>query len=76
MGTYTIGGAPQHKALGFFCWGRSLKIHREIRREFFRLSDSPTVGGSLKTYSSNLVQKFYYYLTKVFNPIELLNFFN
>jgi hypothetical protein len=51
MGTYTIGGAPWHNALGFFCWGRSLKIHREIKREFFTLSGSPSVGGSLKTYS-------------------------
>jgi hypothetical protein len=76
MGTYTIWGAPRHNTLGFFCWGRSLKIHRERKREFFTLSGSPTVGGSLKTYSSNLVQKFYYYLTKVFNPIDLLDFFN
>ncbi len=76
MGTNTIGGAPRHNALGFFCRGRSLKIHREIKREFLTLSGSPNVGGSLKTYSSNLVQKFYYYLTKVFNPIDLLNVFN
>jgi hypothetical protein len=28
MGTYKIGGAPPHNTLGFLCWGRSLKIHR------------------------------------------------
>jgi hypothetical protein len=28
MGTYQIG-----ELLGFFCWGRSLKIHIEIKRD-------------------------------------------
>jgi hypothetical protein len=36
MGTYKIGGAPQHNALGFFCGGRTIKIHIEIiERELF-----------------------------------------
>jgi hypothetical protein len=35
MGTYKIGELPWHNALGFFCWGRSLKIHRKIKRELF-----------------------------------------
>jgi hypothetical protein len=36
MQTYKIwGGLPQHNTLGFFCWGRSLKIHTEIKRELF-----------------------------------------
>jgi hypothetical protein len=36
MGTYKIGGAPQHNALGFFCGGRTIKIHIEIiKRELF-----------------------------------------
>ncbi len=26
---------PQHNSLGFFCWGRSLKIHIETKREVF-----------------------------------------
>jgi hypothetical protein len=35
MGTYKIGGVPQHNTLGFLCWGRSLKIHIEMKRELF-----------------------------------------
>jgi hypothetical protein len=35
VGTYIIGELPLHNALGFFCWRRSLKIHIEIKREFF-----------------------------------------
>jgi hypothetical protein len=35
MGTYNIGELLRHNALGFFCWGRSLKIHIEIKRELF-----------------------------------------
>jgi hypothetical protein len=35
VGTYKIGELPCHNALGFFCWGRSLKMHREIKRELF-----------------------------------------
>jgi hypothetical protein len=27
---------PWHNTLGFFCWGSSLKIHMEIRRELFK----------------------------------------
>jgi hypothetical protein len=30
MGTYKIGGAPQHNTLGFFFGGRTIKIHIEI----------------------------------------------
>jgi len=26
-----------HNTLGFFCWGRSLNIHIEIKRELFTL---------------------------------------
>jgi hypothetical protein len=39
MGTYKIGKLLQHKALVFFCWGRSLKIHIEIflKRELFNM---------------------------------------
>jgi hypothetical protein len=33
--TYKIGELCQHNGLGFFCWGRSLKIHIEIERELF-----------------------------------------
>jgi hypothetical protein len=32
MRTYNIGELPGHNALGFFCWGRSLKLHIEIKR--------------------------------------------
>ncbi len=28
---------PLHNSLGIFCWGRSLKIQREIKREVFTL---------------------------------------
>jgi hypothetical protein len=37
MGTYKIGGSSLgiNNALGFFCWGRSLKIHIEIKRGLF-----------------------------------------
>jgi hypothetical protein len=31
-----FGELPQHNALWYFCWGRSLKIHIEIKRELFR----------------------------------------
>jgi hypothetical protein len=37
MGTWehiNLGGLPQHNGLGFFCWGRSLKIYTEIKRGF------------------------------------------
>ncbi len=37
---YKIGELPRHDALGlgfFFCWGRSLKVHIEIKRELFRV---------------------------------------
>jgi hypothetical protein len=30
-----LGELRWHNALGFFCWGRSLKIHIEIKRELF-----------------------------------------
>jgi hypothetical protein len=30
-----LGELPRHNTLGFFCWGRSLKIHIEIKRELF-----------------------------------------
>jgi hypothetical protein len=30
-----LGELPRHNALRFFCWGRSLKIHIEIKRELF-----------------------------------------
>jgi hypothetical protein len=30
-----LGELPGHNALGFFCWGRSLKIHVEIKRGLF-----------------------------------------
>jgi hypothetical protein len=39
MGTWEhikLGKLPPDNALGFFCWGRSLKIHMEIKRELFR----------------------------------------
>jgi hypothetical protein len=35
MGTWEhikLEELPQHNALGFFCWGRFLKIHTEIKR--------------------------------------------
>jgi hypothetical protein len=27
-----LGELPRHNTLGFFCWGRSLKIHIEIKK--------------------------------------------
>jgi hypothetical protein len=39
MGTYEIWELPQHNALGFFCWGRLLKIHIETKRELFTSED-------------------------------------
>jgi hypothetical protein len=30
-----LGELPRHNALGFFCLGRSLEIHTQIKREFF-----------------------------------------
>jgi hypothetical protein len=40
MGTWehrNIAGSPSlHNSLGIFCWGRSLKIQREIEREVFK----------------------------------------
>jgi len=38
MGTYKIGGVPQHNALGLFCWGGSLKIQIEVKRELITYS--------------------------------------
>jgi hypothetical protein len=36
VGTYKIwGSSPWHNGLGFFCWGRSFKIHMKIKRELF-----------------------------------------
>jgi len=38
MGTWEhikLGELPWHNGLGFFSWGRSLKIHIEIKRELF-----------------------------------------
>jgi hypothetical protein len=38
MGTWEqikLGSSPGINALGFFGWGRSLKIHIEIKRELF-----------------------------------------
>jgi hypothetical protein len=35
MEEYNIGELPRHRALGFFCWETSLKIHIEIKRELF-----------------------------------------
>jgi hypothetical protein len=39
MGTWEhrniAGSPPLHNSLGIFCWGRSLKIQREIKREVF-----------------------------------------
>jgi hypothetical protein len=40
MGTWEhikLGKLPQHNALGFFCWRISLKIHKEVKRELFKL---------------------------------------
>jgi len=37
MGTYKIGGAPRHNALGFFCWQRSFKNTHRIKREWFTI---------------------------------------
>ncbi len=36
VGTYKIGVALPHNILGFFCWGRSLKRHKEIRELFMK----------------------------------------
>jgi hypothetical protein len=30
-----LGELPGHNAPGFFCWGRSLKTHMEIKRKMF-----------------------------------------
>jgi hypothetical protein len=38
MGTWehiNMGELPRHNDLRLFCWGRSLKIHIEIKRELF-----------------------------------------
>jgi hypothetical protein len=36
MGTFKTGEVPRHNALGFFSWGRPLKIHiKKIKRELF-----------------------------------------
>jgi hypothetical protein len=43
MGTWEhikLRELPRHNALGFFCWGRSLKIHTEIKRELFAVPPS------------------------------------
>jgi hypothetical protein len=32
-GNIKLGELPQHNNLGFFCWGRTFKIHIEIKRE-------------------------------------------
>jgi hypothetical protein len=34
--TYKLGELPQHNALGFFCWGRFLKIHRKEKGVVYR----------------------------------------
>jgi uncharacterized protein YigE (DUF2233 family) len=38
MGTWEhikMGELLSHNALRFFCWGRSFKIHLEIKKELF-----------------------------------------
>jgi len=38
MGTWEhikLRELPQHNTIGFFSWGRSLKIHTEIKGELF-----------------------------------------
>jgi hypothetical protein len=35
VGTDKNGGLPLHNPIGFFCWGRSLKIHIKIKSELF-----------------------------------------
>jgi hypothetical protein len=39
MGTWErrniAGSPPPHNSLGIFCWGRSFKIQREMKREVF-----------------------------------------
>ncbi len=40
MGTWKhikLGELPQRNTLRFFCWGKSLKIHTQIKRELFTL---------------------------------------
>jgi hypothetical protein len=41
MGTWEhikLGELPWHNSQGFFWWGRSLKIHIEIKRELFMVA--------------------------------------
>jgi hypothetical protein len=35
MATDKNGELPLHNPIGFFCWGRSLKIHIKIKSELF-----------------------------------------
>jgi hypothetical protein len=39
MGTWECGNiarsVPPHNSIGIFCWGKSLKMQRKIKREVF-----------------------------------------
>jgi hypothetical protein len=71
LGTYKIGGAPPHNTLGF-CWGRSLKIHREIRELFTDCGRSrtgctgPFTFWTVQFSNSFLYLLFYFILKSLF----------
>jgi hypothetical protein len=65
--------SPSHNALGFFSWGRSLKVHREIKKQsfmynlhlhhsgpyhWFQLDGRPQKENSTQVSKTNLQSRF------------------
>jgi len=56
MGTWEhrniVGSSPPYNSLGIFCWGRSLKIQKEIKREVFTelRTSAASIGKSVMTH--------------------------
>jgi hypothetical protein len=72
MGPYKIRVAPPHNTLGFFCWGRSLKIHRDIRELFTKSGRSctgctgPFTFWKVQFSNSFLYLLFYFYFKNIY----------
>jgi hypothetical protein len=60
-----LGELLGHNALGFFCWGRSMKIHIEIKRELFTYIIYTLIELSVKSPSVSPP------ISSAFNPYPL-----
>jgi len=65
MGTWKhikLGELPQSYVLGFFCWGRFLKIYIEIKkRELFHTPLKKTILFFIPSLLSHFVKKKYFH---------------